>query len=175
MKEMSKVSDECDCIVDGGRKTGGARPKVEARQNDRRMRGEERGTRWKKEQWKRLQRREKEMLDCLRLLCLAQWPSGRRDDGHMNQRLSIWNMAKKHLSIVSCKSCTLPRERDAQRKTEWKKEEMKYTDDPDDKTEQIKTHHHKLMDEEEKKGGESCKWKEEESEDRQGGTGGEER
>lgn len=99
--------------LDGGRKTDGARPKVEAQQNDRWMRGEERGTRWKGERWKRLQRKEKEMLDCLRLLCLAQWPSGERDDGHMNQLLSIWNMAqKKGLSIVSCKSCTLPRERE---------------------------------------------------------------
>lgn len=50
MREMSKLSDEWGCVVDGGRRTDGARPTVEARQNDRRIRGEERGTRWKREQ-----------------------------------------------------------------------------------------------------------------------------
>lgn len=69
-------------------RTDRARPAVEARQNDKRMRGEERDTSQRREQGKRVQREEKEMLDCLRLLCPARWPSGGRDDGHMNQRLS---------------------------------------------------------------------------------------
>lgn len=38
------------CIVDGERKTDGARPTVEARQNDRQMRGEERDTSQGREQ-----------------------------------------------------------------------------------------------------------------------------
>lgn len=46
-------------------------------------------------QWKWLQREEKEMLDCLRLLCLAPQPSGRWNDGHMNQKLSAWKMVWK--------------------------------------------------------------------------------
>lgn len=37
-------------MVDGERRTDRAKPMVEARQNDRRMRGEERGTSQKREQ-----------------------------------------------------------------------------------------------------------------------------
>lgn len=74
------------CITDERRKTDRARPMLEAQQSDKQRRRHKSERRVMKTS---TQERE-EMLDCLHLLSLARWPSGRQDDGHMNQTLSAW-------------------------------------------------------------------------------------
>lgn len=74
------------CITNERRKTDRARPTLEAQQSDKQRRRHKSERRVMKTS---TQERE-EMLDCLHLLSLARWPSGRQDDGHMNQTLSAW-------------------------------------------------------------------------------------
>lgn len=74
------------CITDKRRKTDRARPTLEAQQSDKQRRRHKSERRVMKTSTQ--EREEKEMLDCLHLLSLARWPSGRQDDGHMNQTLS---------------------------------------------------------------------------------------
>lgn len=95
-RRNERVSDEWWVYIRWGGKTDRARPTVVVRQNDRRMMGEERDTSHGGERWKWLQReRRKRCLTACVFCAWPRWPSGGRDDGHMNQRLSAWKMAPK--------------------------------------------------------------------------------
>lgn len=120
------------------RKSDRAGPAVKSRQADRKMR--EKDKNWRREQQKWLQRGEAETLDCSCLLCLAQWPSGGRDDGHMNQRLSVWKMAGKKEKRLR-PALWHEREEERQAQTEKWKTRRGLQSRPTWQKEEIKTHH----------------------------------
>lgn len=123
----------------GGRRgrTDRARPTVEAQQNDRQVRGEERDTSQGREQWKWLQREEKEMLDCLCLLCLAPMALGWLGWWAHESEAVCWKNGTKKGPV----DCHEKKEEGKEAYKERRNKKQKSTNDPNDKREQIKTHH----------------------------------